>query len=80
MRTLCGGKFNTILMGVLIGLQKLGFLHRKTSYPWKMYPHKTNWTQHSNGRNGLLKILKYYKADGSRKWGNPEKGSTNLTF
>jgi len=53
-RTLYAGKFNTILMGVLIGLQKSSFSHQKTlfpetSYPGNMYPHKSNWIQCFDG-------------------------------
>ena len=53
-RTWYAGIFNTILMGVSIGLQKSSFSHQKTlfpgtSYPGDMYPHKTNWIQHFDG-------------------------------
>jgi len=41
-RTLYAGNFNTILMGILIGLQKSSFTHCETLYPGNMYPHKKN--------------------------------------
>jgi hypothetical protein len=53
-RTSYAGKFNTILMGDLIGLQKSSFTHWETlypgtSYPGNMSPQKTNWNQHFDG-------------------------------
>jgi hypothetical protein len=61
---LYAGKFNIILLGVLVELKKSFFLLDKILYPGTSYsrslsPHKTNWIHHFDGmqRIGFLKLL-----------------------
>jgi hypothetical protein len=72
-RTLYAGNFNTILMGILIGLQKSSFTHCETCTQGTCtHIKKMDSTFWWNQRNRLLKLLKNYKANESRKWVNPK--------